>query len=136
MATNSSDVTAGTNATSTQYNDLRKDHVLGVNNLGTETDAATVTVDWSDKTKGKIRTVTLGASRTLAFSNVTVGQAIYLRVIQNGTGGWTLTQPAGVKWGGVTAPVVTPTANRMDTFVYVCTAAATYDGYVIDQNMA
>lgn len=135
MATNSSDVTAGTNATATQYNNLRKDLVLGVSDLGTETDGATITIDWSDKTKGKIRTVTLAGNRTLAFSNVTVGQSIILRVIQDSTGSRTLDFPANIKWRGSAEPSLIPTANKMDVFAFLCTSSGQYDGYILDQGM-
>lgn len=135
MATNSSDVTAGTNATATQYNNLRKDVILGVADLGSETDGATITIDWSDKTKGKIRSVTLGGNRTLAFSNVTIGQSIILRVKQDGTGGRTLDFPSGIIWRGSVEPTLIPTANKTDVFAFLCTGSGTYDGYILDQGM-
>jgi hypothetical protein len=133
----SSEVVAGTNATATQYNNLRKDNVLGKSVLGTETDAATITIDWSDKTKGKVRTVTLGAAgRTVAFSNATVGQMIILRAKQDGTGGRTITTwPAGINWQFSLTPTQTPTANKTDVYGFLCTATNTYDGYILGSAM-
>lgn len=124
----STDVTAGTNATAPQYNNLRKDVVLGQCVMGTETYAATVTIDWSDKTKGKIRTITLTGNPTIAFSNAAVGQAILIRLAQDGGGSRTVTWPT-IKWPGGVAPVLTTTASKIDAILIICTAASTYDGY-------
>lgn len=130
----SSDVVAGTNGTATHYNNLRKDLVLGQNVMGTESDGATVTFDFSDKTKGKIRTVTLGGNRTFAFSNAVAGQTIIIRVIQDGGGSRTVTWPT-IKWPYASTPVLTTTGGKIDTFGIVCTAAATYEGYVLGQSL-
>lgn len=125
----STDVTAGTNATATQYNNLRSDVVLAKAVMGTETYASpTTTIDWSDKTKGKIRSLTLTGNTTIAFSNAVVGQAILIRLIQDGTGSRTVTWPT-IKWPGGSAPTLTTTASKIDAFLIVCTAASTYDGY-------
>lgn len=124
----STDVTAGTNATAVEYNNLRKDLVLGKAVIGAETYAATTTIDWSDKTKGKIRTVTLTGSPTIAFSNVTIGQAILIRLIQGGSGSYTVTWPT-IKWPGGSAPVLTTTVGKIDAFLIICTASSVYDGY-------
>lgn len=124
----SSDVVAGTNATATQYNNLRKDLVLGQCVAGTETYAATIPIDWSDKTKGKIRTITLTGNATLQFSNAAVNQVLFIRLIQDGTGSRTVTWPT-MKWPGSAAPVLTTTANKIDAFMVICTASNTFEGY-------
>lgn len=124
----STDVTAGTNATALEYNNLRKDIVLGKCVQGAETYAATTTIDWSDKTKGKIRTITLAGNPTIAFSNPTIGQAILIRLVQDGTGSRTVTWPT-IKWPGGTAPTLTTTASKIDAFLIICTASGVYDGY-------
>lgn len=125
----STDVTAGTNATATQYNNLRKDVVLAKAIQGTETYVSpTTTIDWSDLTKGKIRTITITGDITLAFSNVTVGQVLFIRVIQGAGGSHLLTWPT-IKWPGGAAPTLTTTAGAIDAFMIVCTATDTYDGY-------
>ena len=125
----SSAVTAGTNATADQYNNLRQDTLLAKNILGTETDQATVTIDWSDITKGKARDIILGGNRTIAFSNVTVGQWLVINPIQDATGSRTATWPSGINWPGGTAPTLTATANAIDTFTFHCTASGVYRGY-------
>jgi len=130
----SSDVTAGTNGTATQYNNLREDVVLALKTLGTETDGATVTFDLSDKTKGNIRSVTLGGNRTLAVSNATIGQVFIIKLIQ-GTGGQTVTWFSGIKWGGGSAPTLTTTATKTDSFGFICTDTNVYEGYILGMNI-
>lgn len=119
----SSEVTAGTDATASSYNNLRKDVVLGKTVQGTESDAATITIDWSDKTKGKVRSVTIGGNRTLAFSNVTVGQFLILRVTQGGTGSYTLTYPANVNWPYGVTPTLSTAVGDIDWLVFYCKVA-------------
>lgn len=135
----SSEVVAGTNATALQYNNLRKDKVLGKNVQGTETDGATITIDFSDKTKGRIRTVTIAGNRALAFSNPTQWQMIILRIIQDGTGGRTITFPAGSKFSYDVDPVLSSGANEIDTFGIMCVDASgspLYEIYTLGQDMS
>lgn len=83
-------------------------------------DGATITIDWAT---GNIFDVTLGGDRTIAFSNLSVGQCIILHVKQDGTGARLLTWPASVKWGGGAPPTLTTTINRTDTFGFECKTA-------------
>lgn len=134
MATNSVDVVAGNNATALEYNNLRKDLVLGIKNLGTETDGATVTFDLSSTVKGNVRQVTLGGNRTLALSNVTVGQVFIIRIIQ-GTGGQTVTWFSTIKWTGGSAPTLSTDSGKIDTFGFICTSTGNYEGYILGMNI-
>ena len=133
---NSTDVTAGTNIRASEFNNLRKDVVLGLAVAGTETDGATVTIDLSDKTKGKIRSVTLGGNRTLALSNETVGQTFGLRIIQDGTGSRTITWWSGIKWDSGVTPVLSTTPAAIDVFVFFVVSAGVYDGYRVGSALA
>lgn len=133
--TASSAVTAGTNATATQYNNLRSDVLLNTGIAGTDTDGATVTFDMSDVTKGNVRTVTLGGNRILAVSNVVVGQKFVIRLTQDGTGSRTVTWWSTINWVGGVTPVLTTTASKTDAFGFLCTATNTYDGYILGQNI-
>lgn len=136
MATNSSDVVAGTNGTALQYNNLRKDLVLGVKNLGSETDGTTVTFDLSDTTKGNIRNVVLAGNRTLAVTNATVGQVFILNLTQDETGSRTVTWfSTSIKWPDNVAPVLSTGANKTDSFGFICTGTGTYNGYIVGQNL-
>ena len=97
------------------------------------TDGATITFDLS---ASNIQTVTLGGNRTLALSNVSTGQVFMLELTQDGTGSRTVTWFSTIKWAsGGTAPTLTTTANKKDTFGFRCTGSGTYDGYVVGSNI-
>lgn len=129
----STDVVAGTNATATQYNNLRKDLFLGKQTIGAETDAATITIDLSTLAKGKIRTVTLGGNRTIAFSNPdAAGQSFILILKQDGTGNRTVTWPT-VKWVNSITPTLSTGAAKYDIFAFIYDGTD-YFGSVVGQN--
>jgi len=98
-----------------------------------DVDGATITFD---RDVSKLHTVTLGGNRTLALSNMAVGDRIILRLVQDGTGSRTVTWFSTIKWGGGSAPTLATTANRVDVFGFLCTSAGNYDGYIIEQNMS
>ena len=98
----------------------------------TATDGATVTFDLS---QGNLHQVTLGGNRTLAVSNVSVGQCFIVRLKQDGTGSRTVTWWSGISWAGGSAPTLTTTANKADVFGFVCTGTNTYDGFIVGQNV-
>lgn len=131
----SSTVTAGTNATATQYNNLRIDTLLSKGNYGTDTDGATVTFNLDDVDKGMVRVVTLGGNRTLAVSNVDVGQRFVIVLKQDGTGTRTVTWFAGISWPGGVVPTLTTTASKHDVFGFICIASNTYLGFILGQNL-
>jgi hypothetical protein len=62
---------------------------------------------------GNIVNLTLTASTTLTLSGHVVGVYI-LKVIQGGSGSYTLTYPATVKWSGGSAPTLTTTVGKTD----------------------
>lgn len=99
--------------------------------LTTDTDAATVTFDLSTS----LHQVTLGASRIFALLNETVGQTFIIRVIQGGTGSYTLTWFTTIKWAGGSAPTLTTTVGKADVFGFIVTSAGNYDGFVIGLNL-
>jgi len=103
-----------------------------VPNLVAESDGATITFDLND---GNTQGVTLGDNRTLAISNEVAGQKFMLRLLQDGTGGRTVTWFSTIKWAGGSAPTLTTTASKADVFGFLCTAADTYDGFVVGQNI-
>ena len=101
-------------------------------NWVTDTDGATVTFDLDAGNKHR---VTLAGNRTLALSNVQNGHAFIIHLIQDGTGSRTVTWFSTINWAGGSAPTLTTTASKADTFGFLQTAAATYAGYVIGQNI-
>ena len=98
----------------------------------TDTDGATITFD---KNSGDFHRVVLGGNRTLALSNMAVGDKIVLDLIQDGTGTRTVTWFTTIKWTGWTVPTLTTTINKIDTFGFICTSAGNYQGYIIGQNL-
>ena len=100
-----------------------------VQTITTATDGATVTFDLS---KGNIHEVTLGGNRTLALSNVSVGQCFIIRLIQDGTGSRTATWFSTIRWFP-SAPTLTTTASKIDALGFICTGTNTYDGFIVGQ---
>jgi len=119
MATNSSAVVAGTNATADQYNNIRKDALLAVKDVTSDADGATITFNMATS---PIHKVTLGGNRALADSNVATGQGFIIILQQDGTGGRTVTWWGNIKWPEAVAPTLTTTPNRYDIFSFI------YDG--------
>jgi len=72
---------------------------------------------------------------TIAISNETDGQYFAIDITQDGTGSRTVTWMSTVKWAGGSAPTLTTTASKRDSFGFKCTGADTYDGFVIGQNI-
>lgn len=109
---------------------------------GSDTD---LTVDWST---GNYHEVTLNTDSidAIIFNYVTIGQRIILR-IQNDDAAvrgitWTVTSStsaspasATVSWPGGTAPTMTATVDKADTYGFICRSATTFDGFVIGQNI-
>ncbi|HMV47620.1 MAG TPA: hypothetical protein PKD31_07700 [Blastocatellia bacterium] len=77
------------------------------------------TVDWASSASAVTRQRTLTGNNTFTFSNGVQGRTYTLIVIQDGTGGRTVTWPASVKWPGASAPALTSGANKRDIFVFV-----------------
>lgn len=82
-----------------------------------------------------VHNVVLGGNRTLALSNVSVGQIFTIRLTQDATGSRTVTWFTTIKWAGGSAPTLTTTVNKADTFIFICTSANNYDGYIVGQNV-
>ena len=72
---------------------------------------------------------------TLALSNDTNNQIFLVSLTQDSTGSRTVTWFSTIKWAGGTAPTLTTTANKRDTFGFIRTGSATYDGFVIGQKI-
>lgn len=91
--------------------------------VSTASDGATITFDLN---AADYWVVTLGGNRTLAVSNVSVGQLIAIRLKQDATGGRTVTWWTGILWNHSLAPVLDPTAGGTDLIVLLCVGV---DGY-------
>lgn len=130
MGMNSSDVTAGTNATATQHNNLRKDLRNSIKDEQVDSDGATITFNLAN---GAIHSTTLGGNRTLAISNPTAGQSFMILLKQDGSGSRTVTWWGSIKWVGAAAPTLTTTASRTDIFAFFYDGT-TYWGSVVGLN--
>jgi len=95
-----------------------------------DTDASTITFDVS---KNNYHKVEITANRTLAVIGDSFGDSFVVKIKQDGTGGHTVTWWSNIDWFGGT-PVLTPTANKVDAFLFVKKADGRYDGYVIGQD--
>jgi len=98
----------------------------------TAADAATITFDCSLSDKFE---VTLGDNRVIRVINAEVGKPFLVHVVQDGTGSRTLTWQPTVYWVDATAPTLTTTANKRDTFGFIPSNATTYSGYIVGQNI-
>lgn len=88
----------------------------GLYNNGSQN--GTYNIDWS---KGDRQQVTLNGNITFTYSNAIAGQILTLEIIENSTGGFTITLPTS-KWPGGSAGVFTTTANAKNTLTVM------YDG--------
>ena len=80
------------------------------------TDGSTIT--WNAATQ-EVCKVTLAGNRTMAApTNSTTGQFISILVIQDGTGGRTISWNAVFEFTADTAPTLTATASKGDVFVF------------------
>lgn len=95
-----------------------------------DSDAATVTFDMSASNRHSLLTTSgVGANRTLAVSNVQVGQDFRIAIKQAASGGpYTVTWFSGISWAGGIVPPLSTGANKTDVFVFNCIAAGTYLG--------
>jgi hypothetical protein len=93
------------------------------------TDAATITANCAN---GRVMTVTLGGNRTFANCTAqTVGTYI-LHVVQDATGGRTLTWGGMYKWPQGTAPVLSTGANKRDILSFICDGTNMYGSFMPD----
>ena len=95
--------------------------------------AGTATLDLS---LGSRFQITMPAGNiTIALSNATTSQMFTVEITQDATGSRTVTWFTTIRWTGGSAPTLTTTANKRDTFGFICTGSNTYDGFVIGQNI-
>lgn len=101
--------------------------------IHTPSAAATATLDLSSS---MIHDITMPAGNvTIAVSNETNGDIFSVRILQDATGSRTVTWFSTIKWADGSAPTLTTTASKADTFVFRCTGTDTYDGFIVGQNI-
>jgi len=100
-----------------------------VGNISTLTDGATITPNLSTANNFK---VTLGGNRTIANpSNIAAGQSGQIEVIQDGTGGRTLSWGSYWNFNGGTAPTLSTAAGAKDLVCYYCASTTSIHAAVI-----
>lgn len=102
-----------------------------VNTLTTDVDGATITFNM-DADHGNLHKVILGGNRILAVSNVSTNQAFVI-ILQQGSGGQTVTWWGSILWVGASAPTLTTTGSRYDIFAFIFDGTS-YFGSIIGQN--
>jgi hypothetical protein len=75
------------------------------------------------------------ANCALTFPTPVAGKSMTLVLIQDATGGRTVTWPATVKWSGGIVPVLSTGANKVDYFTFLCTDGSTWTGFIAGQDV-
>jgi hypothetical protein len=100
--------------------------------------SSSATISFDIALTNKWETILAGGNKTIAWTNAPVGYPFLIRLIQDGTGSrlatWWGNSEATVKWAGGTAPTLTTTANKADTFGLEKANASIYYGYVVGAN--
>ena len=78
--------------------------------------------------------ITLTANCTFTFPQAMTGKNFAMALKQDATGSRTATWPATVKWAGGTAPTLTTTAGKIDTFSFLCYDGINWLAYTTGQN--
>lgn len=96
--------------------------------LTVDTDGATVTFDLASSNSHQ---VTLGGNRTLALSNVSTGKKFLVTLIEDATGGRTVTWWSGITWFTATGsdPTLDTTANAINMYGFICVGSGAYIGF-------
>ena len=82
-----------------------------------------------------VHSVTMPAGDlTLSISNATVGQYFSVE-INNVTSQGALTWFTTIRWVGGTAPTLTGTNGKRDSFMFRVTGTGTYDGYIVGMSI-
>jgi hypothetical protein len=83
---------------------------------------------------GNLFRVTMPATtQTLALSNETVGQCFIIEIL-NVTDQGVLTWFSTIRWAGGSAPTLTGTNSKIDSFGFRVTSAGNYLGYIVGMN--
>ena len=98
-------------------------------NTVTLTDAASIVASFD---AGNNFLVTLGGNRTLALpTSAGIGQTGSIRIIQDGTGGRTLSYNSAWQFVSGSAPVMDTSAAAQSILVYSCRSATTIDAVMV-----
>jgi len=74
--------------------------------------------------------IVLNNNCTLTFPTAGFGKSFTLVLVQDATGGRTVTWPAGTKWAGGTAPTLSSGASKIDWLAFACSDGSNWVGFV------
>lgn len=95
--------------------------------------AGTATLDIDAYTEHRI---TMPAGNiTIALTGGSGCRKFLVSITQDSGGSRTVTWFSTIRWASGSAPTLTTTANKRDTFCFIRTGTNTYDGYVVGQNI-
>lgn len=84
-----------------------------------------------DLSAGNVVNLSLTSSTTLTFTGAAIGTYI-MRIIQGGSGSYTITWPASVIWSGGTAPTLTTTVAKSDIVTLIYDGTNYYGNYSLN----
>lgn len=97
--------------------------------------SGTTTLNLANATRHLVNMPNSAGAVTLALSNVSANQPFIVEILQGTAGLGTITWFSTIRWAGSAAPSQTLTASRKDTFGFMPTGTATFDGYIVGQNV-
>jgi len=100
-------------------------HSAGFIEQSITSSSGSATIDW---TKGNKAAITLTENVTFTFTNPNEACNLVLRLVQDSTGGRTVTWPSGIKWAGGVIPTLTTDANAIDIVSFYYDGKGTYYG--------
>jgi hypothetical protein len=103
-------------------------HMLAAETLSFD---ATLDLDVSSY-NDKLMTLTANIT-AMTVTGFTVDVPFILRFVQGGAGGYTIAFFALIDWFGGT-PVITPTLNKKDSFMFIPRANGRFEGYIMGQD--
>lgn len=95
----------------------------------------TTTVNLGTATRHLVNLPNSAGSLKIELSNVTENQPFIIEVKQGTAGLGTVVWFSTISWAGSVAPTLTTTASRKDTFGFIATGTATFDGYIVGMNL-
>jgi len=104
----------------------------GADSYSSEYDAgnsgSSLAIDWAD---GANQKVTLTASCTFTFNNATNGQTYLLKLIQGGSGSYTISLPGSVAWPANTPPTLSTAVGKIDIVTLYFDGANYFGNFVL-----
>lgn len=115
--------------------DAWSEYLTGVRPVTTLTPAPAATQNLDCTVTSQFFVTMPAGNITLTTSNATVGQVFVVSITQDSVGSRTVTWFSTIRWADGLTTTLTTTANKRDTFGFICTGTNTFDGYIIGQNI-